>query len=112
MAAFIITLLVFLILMAVLLWVKTPRYMMMPADVERLLKKVLVGQASENEWAIFLSSSFRHYPALESIRDVCAEIDEKEYLGHSHSGFLFSTSGLAQLRSVLQQLEALRNEDP
>jgi hypothetical protein len=110
MAVFIITLLVFLILMAVLLWVKTPRYMMMPADVILLLQKVLVGQASENEWVIFLSSSFRHYPALEAIREACAEIDEKEYLGHSHSGFLFSKSGLAQLRSVLQNLETLDAE--
>jgi hypothetical protein len=107
MMAFVITLLVFLILVVILLWGKTPHYLMTQADVIALLQKVLVGQASENEWAIFLSSSFRHCPALESIRDVCAEIDEKEYLGHSRSGFLLSKSGLTQLRTVLQQIETL-----
>ena len=34
-------------------------------------------------------------------------IDEKEYLGHTRAGFLFSDTGLAQLRAILQQVEAL-----
>ena len=34
-------------------------------------------------------------------------IDEKEYLGHTRAGFLFSETGLAQLRAILQQVEAL-----
>lgn len=105
--AFVITLFIFLIVVAVLLWVRTPHYFMGQADVIALLKKVLVGQASENEWAIFLSTSFRHCPPLEPIRDACAAIDEKEYLGHTRAGFLFSETGLAQLRAILQQVEAL-----
>lgn len=105
--AFVITLLIFLVVVAVLLWVRTPHYLMTRADVIVLLQKVLVGQASENEWAIFLSTSFRHCPPLESIRDTCAAIDEKEYLGHTRTGFLFSESGLAQLRAILQQVEVL-----
>ncbi len=80
---------------------------MWQADVITLLKKVLVGQASENEWIVFLATSFRHCPPLEPIRDACAAIDEKEYLGHSRAGFLFSESGLAQLRAILQQVETL-----
>lgn len=107
---FVITLLIFLIVVAVLLWVRTPHYFMSKADVIRLLQKVLVGQASENEWAIFLSTSFRHCPPLEPIRDACVAIDEKEYLGHTRAGFLFSEPGLAQLRAILQQLEALYSE--
>ncbi|EIK42829.1 hypothetical protein O59_001220 [Cellvibrio sp. BR] len=107
MLAFVITLAVFLMVMAVLLWVKTPHYLMTKADVIALLQKVLVGQASENEWAIFLSSSFRHCPPLETIRTACAAIDETEYLGHTRAGFLFSEPGLAQLRAILQQVEAL-----
>lgn len=107
---FVITLLIFLIVVAVLLWVRTPHYFMSKADVIRLLQKVLVGQASENEWAIFLSTSFRHCPPLEPIRDACAAIDEKEYLGHTRAGFLFSEPGLTQLRAILQQLETLDSE--
>lgn len=86
------------------MWVKTPHYLMQKSDVIRLLQNVLVGQASENEWAIFLSSSFRHDPELETIRNACALIDEKEYLGYSRSGFLFSENGL---RLIKQQLESL-----
>jgi hypothetical protein len=104
---FIITLVVFLSVIAVLLWVKTPRYQMTKTDVIQLLQKVLVGQASENDWAIFLSSSFRHCPELEPFRDACAAIDEKEYLGHTRSGFLLSENGLVQVRWVLDRVELL-----
>jgi hypothetical protein len=107
MIVFVITLAVFLSVIGVLLWVKTPRYQMTKADVIQLLQKVLVGQASENEWAIFLSSSFRHCPELESFRDTCAAIDEKEYLGHTRAGFLLSETGLAQVRWILEKVEAV-----
>ena len=81
---------------------------MAPADVKSLLQRVLVGQASENEWAIFLSSSFRHCPELEPVRNTCAAIDEKEYLGHTRAGFLFSETGLLQIRVVLIDIDRLR----
>lgn len=108
MAVFVITLLVFLSVIAVLLWVKTPRYQMTKSDVIQLLQKVVVGQASENDWAIFLSSSFRHCPELEPFRDACAAIDEKEYLGHTPAGFLLSENGLAQIRWILERVERLK----
>lgn len=107
MVIFVITLAVFLSVIGVLLWVKTPRYQMTKADLIQLLQKVLVGQASENDWAIFLSSSFRHCPELEPFRDACAAIDEKEYLGHTRAGFLLSETGLAQVRWILDKLDAL-----
>lgn len=107
MLVFVVTMLIFLALTGVLLWAKNTYHVMTQADVIKLLQNVLVGQASENEWAIFLSTSFRRYPALESIRAACAEIDEKEYLGHSPSGHLLSKEGLAQLQRVLKQVEAL-----
>lgn len=107
MAVFVITLVVFLSVIGVLLWVKTPRYQMTKADLVQLLQKVLVGQASENDWAIFLSSSFRHCPELEPFRDACAAIDEKEYLGHARAGFLLSETGLAQVRWILEKVESL-----
>lgn len=111
MAVFIITLLVFLMLIAILLWVKTPRYMMRPADVITLFHNVLTGQATENDWTIFLSSSFRHCPPLEPIRAACAELDEKEYLGDASStGFLLSRAGLAQLRILLERVERIAAE--
>lgn len=107
MVVFFVTLIVFLSVIGVLLWVKTPHYQMSKTDLIQLLQKVLVGQASENEWAIFISSSFRHCPELEVFRDACAAIDETEYLGHTRAGFLFSERGLMQIRWILAQLEAL-----
>ncbi len=46
MAVFVITLLIFLVVIGVLLWVKHPHYQMAKADVIVLLQNVLVGQAS------------------------------------------------------------------
>jgi hypothetical protein len=103
-AVFIVTLCIFVAVVWVLLWVKTPHYLMQKDDLIQLLEKVLVGQASENEWAIFLSSSFRHAPDLEAVRDTCAAIDEKEYIGNSRTGFLFSERGLSLIKQVLEDL--------
>lgn len=80
---------------------------MTKADVITLLQRVLVGQASENDWAIFLSTSFRHCPPLEQIRDACALLDEKEYLGTGRGEFLFTETGLRQLSVILHEVEAL-----
>jgi hypothetical protein len=109
MLVFIVTLLMFLSVIGILLWVKTPRYQMTKADFIQLLQKMLVGQASENDWAIFLSSSFRHCPELEPFRDACAAVDETEYLGHTRAGFLLSERGLLQLREILERVERLPN---
>lgn len=102
---FILTLIVFSLVVGVLLWVKTPHYQMQKTDVIALLKSVLVGQATENDWAIFLASSFRHQPGLEMVRERCRIIDEREYLGHSRTGYLFTQDGLWQLKQVLLELE-------
>ena len=107
MAVFVITLFIFLVVIGVLLWVKHPHYLMTKMDVIALLQKVLVGQASENDWAIFLSSSFRHCPELEVIRDDCVAIDEREYLGQTRSGYLFTDRGLEELKRILVRVECL-----
>lgn len=108
MTVFVVTALVFLIVVGVLLWVRHPHYQMTKADVIAVLQKVLVGQASENDWAIFLSSSFRHCPELELIREECAAIDEREYLGQTRSGYLFTDRGLEELKRILVRVECLK----
>jgi hypothetical protein len=107
MLVFCITLFIFVAVLAVLLWVKTPHYMPQKAEVYGLLQKVLAGQASENDWAIFLGSSFRHRLDLEQIRQACCAIDEREYLGHARSGYLFTAAGLAAIKEQLVALEQL-----
>jgi len=106
---FTLTLLIFLGVVWILLSVKTPHYQMQRADVIRLLQAVVVGQASENDWAIFLSSSFRHAPGLEQVRERCAQIDEQSYLAHAPNGFLFTQLGLDQIKALLADLESEPN---
>ena len=100
------TLLIFLCVVGVLLWVKTPRYQMSRQDVIHLFQQILVGQASENDWVIFLSSSFRHFPALEDIRLECLILDEEEYKLEGQE-FLLTAAGLAKLRQLLFRVESL-----
>jgi hypothetical protein len=104
---FLFTLLMFVGVLFVLLWVRTPHYMPHKAEVSQLLQKILVGQASENDWAIFLGTSFRHRLDLEEIRLACLAIDEREYLGHSRSGYLFTETGMEAIRNLLVELEKL-----
>lgn len=103
---FALTLAIFLGVVWILLSVKTPHYQMQREDVIRLFKSVLVGQASENDWAIFLSSSFRHLPELESVRERCNLIDETEYAARTNNGFLFTRKGLDEIKILLAELEA------
>lgn len=106
MLVFVGTLIVFVLVVTILMWVKTPHYQMSRQDVIRLFQQMLVGQASENDWAIFLSSSFRHHPQLELIRQECLLLDEKEskLLGQE---FLLTEDGLAKLRQLLFRIESL-----
>lgn len=99
------TLVIFLLVITVLMWVRTPHYLMSKQDVIQLFQQVLVGQASENDWAIFLSSSFRHFPDLEQIRQECLELDEKEYLASSSKEYLLTENGLLKLRQLLFRVE-------
>lgn len=106
MLVFVGTLIIFLIVVFTLLWVKTPHYQMSRQDVIHLIQQMLVGQASENDWAIFLSSSFRHDPELEPIRQECLLLDEKESRLSKHE-FLLTEDGLAKLRQLLFRIESL-----
>jgi hypothetical protein len=106
MLVFVGTLFIFLLVVGILLWVKTPHYQMSRQDVIHLFQQILVGQATENDWAIFLSSSFRHLPALESIRQECLLLDEQDYKPGS-ADFLLTEAGLAKLRQLLYRVESL-----
>ncbi len=106
MLVFIGTLIIFVSVVVILMWVKTPHYQMSRQDVIRLFQQILVGQASENDWAIFLSSSFRHHPELELIKQECLVLDENES-GLVKQEFLLTEVGLAKLRQLLFRVESL-----
>jgi len=95
------------LLIATLLWVKTPIYRVQREQVERLLQWVLMGQATENDWRVFCDYPISHDELLESIRLACELIEEEHSFGELRRSYLFSRSGL---EAINQQLERLQQE--
>lgn len=109
-ATLVLTILIFIGILVVLMWVRTPRYRIQRHNVIALLELVLNGQASENDWRVFAAIPLRHNPELDEIRERCMDIEEREYIGPGRSGLLFSQQGLDELREILQNLKEI--EDP
>ncbi len=104
----IISIIVFTIVVILLLKVKTPRYKVTPAGVQQLLEQVLVGQAHENDWRVFIAYEIRDNPELDLVRQACLSIDEHEF--RSQGEYILTKQGLAQLAEVLSQLRSEFNE--
>lgn len=106
MAAWLITILattiVFGAVLTLLLRVKTPRYQVSVRQVRLLLEQVVVGQASVNDWTVFLAYQIRDNPELEKIRVKCVAIDEDEF--RSHGDYLLTQRGRDQVEALLRQL--------
>ena len=104
--------LTFLIVSAVvflLTRVRTPRYRLGRENIMTLLRMVLDGTATANDWNVFVSIPIRHDPELEDARRRCSRIEAGEFIGASPSRgqrrYLFTRKGLAQLREILDELE-------
>lgn len=95
---------IFAIVLTVLLKVRTPRYRIQAQQVKSILEMVLCGQATSNDWHLFLSFEIRDNPYLDEIRKRCAEIDEQEFRDPGTSLYLFTSKGLEQLRELLSEL--------
>ncbi len=95
---------IFAAVLIVLLKVRTPRYRIQAEQVKSILEMVLCGQASSNDWQLFLSFEIRDNPYLDDIRKRCVEIDELEYRNPGTNIYLFTSSGLEQLRELLTEL--------
>ena len=110
---YVITLIIsFLIISAVIIIlsrVRTPRYRLQRENIVTLLKMVLNGTASENDWNVFVSISIPYDPELESIRVRCIEIEKREFRGNSiaknKNRYLFTKTGLRELEEILLELQ-------
>jgi len=93
------------VLVAILVFVRigTPFYQLQKHNVEALLRLVASGEASDNDWQVFLGVPIRHNERLEDIRLQCCDIHEREYIGGS--GRLLTDKGMQEVRQLLQQLE-------
>lgn len=101
-----ITLVLTVLLVGVALWVfvcvGTPAYRIQRHNVITLLTMVAQGNATESDWDVFLGVPIQHDQVLELVRQRCADISEREYIGGS--GYLFTEAGLQQLAEVLDTL--------
>ncbi|MCE2028249.1 hypothetical protein [Sessilibacter corallicola] len=95
---------IFAIVLTILLKVRTPRYRIQAQQVKSILEMVLCGQATSNDWNLFLAFEIRDNPYLDTIRKRCVEIDESEFRDPGTKTYLFTAKGLEQLRELLNEL--------
>jgi len=93
-----------LVLVALLLFIRfgTPFYQLKKDNVVTLLTMVVDGQATENDWQVFLGVPIRHNDRLEAARLQCCEISNREYIGGSS---LLTAKGIDEIRLLLAELE-------
>ncbi|WP_461516363.1 hypothetical protein [Porticoccus sp.] len=93
-----------LVLVALLLFIRfgTPFYQLKKDNVVTLLTMVVDGQATENDWQVFLGVPIRHNDRLEAVRVQCCEISNREYIGGSS---LLTAKGIDEIRLLLAELE-------
>ncbi|MCV6604756.1 MAG: hypothetical protein OIF34_05595 [Porticoccaceae bacterium] len=104
---YLITLILTLSLVAAALWlfarIGTPVYRIQRDNVVTLLQMVVDGTATESDWDVFLGVPIQHDGELEQVREHCAEISEREFIGGS--GKLFTERGIAEITEVLESLK-------
>jgi len=93
-----------LILLAFVLFIKfsPPVYRLEKKNILTLLTLVVEGQATENDWEVFLGLPIRHNDQLEAIRLLCCDISEREYIGGS--GYLLTKKGIEEVKQILTEL--------
>lgn len=99
------TLGVVLVAMWVFVKVGTPVYRIDRDNVIALLELVLSGEATENDWHVFIGIPLRHNTQLCDVQKRCQVLAETEFTGIKGSK-LFTQKGLAELEAMLQELKA------
>jgi hypothetical protein len=80
----------------------TPVYRLERKNLEVLLRLVVEGEATDNDWEVFLGVPIRHNDQLEAIRLHCRDISEREYLGIP--GRLLTDKGIEEVKVLLNEL--------
>ena len=111
---YLVTLLLTLGLVMVAMWVfvkvGTPVYRIDRDNVIALLELVLSGEATENDWHVFIGIPLRHNTELRDVQKRCETLAETEFTGLKGSS-LFTSKGLAELESLLQELKREANSE-
>jgi len=87
-----------------------PVYRVERSNIICLLKLVMAGEATDNDWNVFIGVPIRHDPELDEIRCLCADITEREMLGE-RSPVIFSAKGYLELQEILDNLLAQAHDE-
>lgn len=97
------TFVVVLIALVVFVRFGTPYYLLKQENLETLLTLMVEGRATDADWQVFLGVPIRHNDRLETIRQRCVDIDQREYVGGT--GFLLTRQGIDELKQLLEELK-------
>ena len=104
---FVLTLLLTFLIVSLALWVflrlGAPVYRPDKNNVIALLELVLAGNATENDWHVFMGIPLRHCEVLQAIQQRCSDLSETEYIGEA-SVTLFTEKGTQALKIILEEL--------
>ncbi|MGS2722538.1 hypothetical protein ACVBEJ_02255 [Porticoccus sp. GXU_MW_L64] len=105
---YLVTLILTLAVLAITLWVfvrlGTPVYRIDHSNVVTLLQMVVDGSASESDWDVFIGIPIQYDSELEALRQRCAEISEREYVGGE--GRLLTEQGMTEIAEMLEKLRS------
>lgn len=106
--SYLLTFLLTLMVVGAAVWVfvrvGTPVYRLEPGNLISLFELVLAGEATENDWQVFIGIPLRHNPLLRDMQTRCELLTETEYLG-AGGAYLFTPRGLRELESMLRELK-------
>ncbi len=104
--SYVLTLALTLTVVAVAMWVfvkvGTPVYRLQRENVVSLLRLLVSGRATRQDWDVFVAIPIRHDALLRDIQERCITIAQTEFTGGP--GLLFSTQGIARLECLLKEL--------
>ncbi|OUS10298.1 hypothetical protein A9Q90_01405 [Gammaproteobacteria bacterium 54_18_T64] len=105
---FVLTLFLTFIVVSLAMWIflriGAPVYRPDKDNIIALLELVLAGDATENDWQVFIAIPLRHNDALQAVQLRCSELSETEYIGGS-GATLFTERGMQALLLILEELK-------
>lgn len=96
---FLITFLLLLAIFGFLAFLRRPFYQINETNLSQLFDLVLAGEASVDDWNVFIEMPIRYNDELESIRLKCVEITERFSVRDKYR-FLLSEEGRAALKML------------
>lgn len=113
---FVLTLLLFVVLVGLIGFGRAPTYRPQRQEVRALIAGVLDRTTSADAWGMFIGLPILHDPPLEEIRRRCVEIHEgldgEPAASEGINGYLYDRSGRERLAAVLAQLDELIRHTP